>query len=355
MTQEKSNKFQLLEAGRGFAALLVVVLHTRNMMAQPRFFNTELLGGYLGNFNVGVDFFFVLSGFIIAWVHWGDIGNRQRIGNYATKRFLRIYPPYWGILIPLIVLYLIFPRAGIPSQHDPVNIVLSVFLAPYTSQPVLGVAWTLTHEIFFYLLFGIIIYLGRNALLVLPVWAVAIVAANLSGPLDYPLSFFLSPFNLEFIMGIAAGALLRRYSIPAPRVMLVVSAAVFIAIMVFAHKIQDNNLFARIAFGIPAMVFVLAAVEIDRAKPIPVPKFALLLGAASYSIYLIHPVALSFMTNALSRIHFDLLPIGVAALIIFLVGVAVGVIYHLLFEKRLMNLFRNLLNAWFGQRKPSTV
>ena len=354
MVEEKRGKFELLEVGRGFAALLVVVLHTHNIVAQPRFFNTELLDGYLKNFNVGVDFFFVLSGFIIAWIHWSDIGNRARLGDYARKRFLRIYPPYWGILAPLIALYLLAPSAGIPSQHDPVNIVMSIFLVPYTSQPVLGVAWTLTHEIFFYLLFGLIIYIGRSALLILPVWAVAIIVANFGGDaLDYPLSFFFSAFNLEFIMGVFAGMILRRYTMPAPVFFLVASLAVFIVGMVFGGNIQDNNLVGRLSFGIPATVFVLAAVEIDRRTPFRIPKLALLLGAASYSIYLVHPVALSFVTNALSRI--DAMPVGVAAVLIFLAGAIAGILYHLILEKRLMNLFRALLDSWLRVRKPSTV
>jgi peptidoglycan/LPS O-acetylase OafA/YrhL len=355
MIKEKPGKFELLEAGRGFAALLVVVLHTRNIMTQPRFFGTELFGGYLKNFNVGVDFFFVLSGFIIAWVHWKDLGDRSRLGNYAAKRFLRIFPPYWGILFPLIALYLIFPGAGVPSQHDPLNIFFSIFLVPYIYQPVLGVAWTLTHEMFFYVLFGLIICLGRRALVLLPVWAAAIVMANLSGNLEYPLSFFFSPFNLEFIMGVSAALFLHRYTVPVPRILLVISAIVFIGFMMLGGNIQDNNLVARLAFGIPSMVFVLAAVEIDRQTPIRVPKLALLLGAASYSIYLVHPVALSFMSNALSRIHSNLVPIWVIGLVIFLTGAVAGTLYHLVAEKRLMKLFRNILNSWFNVTKPSAV
>ncbi len=105
-----------------------------------------------------MDFFFVLSGFIITWIHWSDIGRKERIRSFAAKRFVRIFPPYWFILAPLVILYLVFTGAGQPSQRDPVNIILSILLLPNPVQPVLGVAWTLTHEIFFYALFAAIIW-----------------------------------------------------------------------------------------------------------------------------------------------------------------------------------------------------
>jgi peptidoglycan/LPS O-acetylase OafA/YrhL len=331
-------KFNLIEVGRAVASLLVVCHHAGNIMAQPRFFGGEPFASHFRNFNVGVDFFFVLSGFIIAWIHWSDIGEKSRLGSYLRKRFLRIYPPYWGVVIPLIMLYLIFPSAGTPSQRDPVNIILSIFLLPYVAEPVLGVAWTLTHEIFFYALFALILVSGRRSLMILPLWGLAILVAHLAEPLPYPLSFFLSPFNLEFIMGVGAAALLKHRSIPQPFAFAATGAIVFLALTLFAVHIQDDPLIGRLAFGIASVFFVLGAVEIERRQTIRLPPGLLFLGAASYAIYLVHPVALSFGVQALTRLAHRAIPLDIAALILFAISVAAGSLYHVVAEKNLVRI-----------------
>ncbi len=145
-----ATKFGLLELGRGVAAALVVFHQAGDVLTEPRFFGVEGFGGHLCNFNVGVDFFFVLSGFIIAWVHWRDIGDPDRLGRYVVRRFARIYPPYWCILFPLIVLYQMFPGTGAPSRHDIATALLSIPLLPDINPPVLGVGgalWLRGHRV----------------------------------------------------------------------------------------------------------------------------------------------------------------------------------------------------------------
>ena len=343
-THANRDKFGSIEVGRGIAALLVVFHHTGSIMSEPRFFNAEPFARHFRNFNVGVDFFFVLSGFIITWIHWDDIGLKNRIGSFAAKRFVRIYPPYWLILLPLIILYLLFTRAGQPSQHDPINIVLSILLLPYTAEPVLGVAWTLTYEIFFYVLFAvIIIWAGRKALWVLPAWALATLGANILEalrvipPLTYPASFFLSPFNLEFIMGVAAAMVLRHARIPAPWLVAGLGVATFLTLMWFFVDIQEIPLVGRLAFGTASTLFVLGAVEIERVKPLKLPKFLLLFGASSYAIYLAHSVELSFSINLSSRLGISTyLSLNTIAIGLAVLATAFGIAYHYVVERRVV-------------------
>jgi peptidoglycan/LPS O-acetylase OafA/YrhL len=351
LKHSEKGKFGTIEIARGVASALVVFHHAGNIMAQPRFYNAEPFWGHFRNFNVGVDFFFVLSGFIIAWIHWDDIGKKGRLSPYARKRFLRIYPPYWGVLLPLILLYLVFPNAGIPSQHDPVNVVLSIFLLPYTSQPVLGVAWTLTHEIFFYALFALIIILGRKSLAILPLWAVTITAAHFAELLPYPLSFFFSPFNLEFIMGVGAAAFLRRQHIPLPFVFAVFGTIAFFSLTLFAVHIQDNPLVGRLAFGISSTLFVLGAVEIERRHLVQLPRILLFFGASSYAVYLVHPIALSFTVQAVSRLIGNKFSLDVVAFVLFSVGLSAGCLYNIFAEPNLVNIGRKVLSAGCRDKK----
>lgn len=343
-----------LEIGRGVAAFLVVLHHAGAIAEEPRFYGDVPFGGHLHYFYVGVDFFFVLSGFIITWVHWDDLGDRSKLGGYARKRFLRIYPPYWGVLLPLTLLYLMFPAAGIPSQRDPVNILMSALLLPYPPLPVLGVAWTLVHEIFFYALFGLVIVVGRKGLWLMPAWAALIVAGALAGPLPFPASFFLSPFNLEFIFGVGVAVLLRHRTMPLPGLLAFMGAAAFLAFMLFFPAVQVEPLHGRIAFGLAAALFVAGIVEIEWHRPLALPRLLVLFGAASYAVYLVHPVALSFATHALTRLAGRTLPLEAAVVVTALAATAAGIAYHLTLEKPLTAAARSALKHLGALRFPQS-
>lgn len=356
MSDQTRSKFALIEFGRGAAASIVVLHHAGSFMAQPHLFGVEPLNGLFRNFNVGVDFFFVLSGFIIAWVHHDDIGRAGRTGSYARKRFLRIYPPYWGILFPLVLYYALAPGAGSPEQSDPINTVLSIGLLPYTSQPVLGVAWTLTHEIFFYAVFAAVIVCGRRALWALPVWAVAIVAAHvLFDGLPFPLSFLLSPFNLEFLMGVGAALLLRARRLPMPWVLAAAGLVAFVLLMVFAPNIQDDMLVGRLAFGSAAALFVFGVVEGERSRrtPLPLPPALAYFGAASYAVYLVHPIALLLLLRVVRKLGGLGLGPDVLVFVVTAGAILFGSLYHSMVEWRLVALARRVLSYVGGDRSAT--
>lgn len=328
-------RFDGIEVGRGIAACLVVLHHAGNNIAEPRFYDTVLWGGALENFNVGVDFFFVLSGFIIAWVHWPDIGHSGRVGRYALRRFLRIYPPYWGIMLPLAAAYLMLPGAGRSHQHDLWNVVVSAALLPYPEPPILGVAWTLVHEMVFYVVFGALIVLGRAAAWLLPAWGVAIVLAQAFTPLPFPLSILLNAFNLEFLFGVAAALWLRRHEVPFPRLVALAGLAAFLGFLLFARTIQDVSIVGRLAFGLSALAGILGTVEWERSRGLRVAKPLLALGAASYAIYLVHGVAMSATIHVLTRFGLRTAPLPLVLLILTSAGVVAGLVYHSLVERPL--------------------
>jgi exopolysaccharide production protein ExoZ len=350
MVDRDKTKFGAIEVGRGVAACLVVFHHANDIISEPRFYGSEPYAGHLRNFNVGVDFFFVLSGFIIAWVHWHDIGDKSRLETYVKKRFLRIYPPYWGVLLPLIALYVMFPAAGVPSQHDPLNIVTSFFLLPNTYPPVLGVAWTLVHEIFFYAIFAAIIAIGRHGLWLLLIWAIAIVVGDFVGAPHFPISFVLNPFNIEFILGVGGALLLKHRIIPLPGLLVSAGIASFLSLMLFAVHIQDEPLVGRLAFGLPALLFVLGVVELERGGAIRLHPVLVFFGAASYAIYLVHPVALSFAIHALDRAFERSLPLSAVVFISALFAIGNGLAYHRFIEPVLTSSMRDFLRRMTSVR-----
>lgn len=337
------NRLSWLEAGRGIAALLVVLHHAGSILAEPRFFGRNAFHSHLGNFNVGIDFFFVLSGFIITWAHWRDIGQPAKVGGFLKKRFVRIYPIYWIILLPLCAAYLATPGSGRGSQHDLGNVLLSFTLLPNPQQPILGVAWTLTYEVFFYALFVAVIAFGRRSLPLLMLWPVAIVAAGLAGPRPFPTSFLLSPFDLEFVAGAAAAWLLRTRSLPFPRLLMAAGAAIFILSMLFWSTSQDDPLVGRLVYGGGALLFVLGSVQLEERRPAALPRLAMLLGAASYSIYLVHPLALSIGSQLIRHSLGHRISAEVAVLILAPFACCAGVLFHFLVETPLTGWLRRRL------------
>lgn len=325
-----------LEAGRGLAALLVLLFHVSRIIAQPRFYGELPWDGVFEKFDAGVDFFFVLSGFIIAWVHWSDIGVPNRLSHYAVRRFLRIYPPYWAVLFPLSFAYFLFPSAGLPSQHDTANFFASFFLFPYPEQPVVGVAWTLVREVIFYFLFGLLIVFGRRMFLVLAGWSIGIVGANIAfGELTYPLSIFLDAHNIEFIMGMGAAFWARYLPVTFPRLLTIAGAGLFLSQLVIVDPLLDHPLISCGGFGFTAMLALVGIVKWEKSGKLTVALPLRFLGAASYSIYLTHGIAISiaihFVTQVLSRDVSPLIPV----LFLTAVGIVFGIVFHVLIERPL--------------------
>src|SRR5579864_9480491 len=99
---------QSVRAFRGAAALLVLFFHASSVSTfflHSDFWSWLFFFGYSG-----VDFFFVLSGFIIFLTHRADIGRSERLNAYLTKRFIRIYPVYWTVALVLVPVYFGTPR-----------------------------------------------------------------------------------------------------------------------------------------------------------------------------------------------------------------------------------------------------
>lgn len=148
-------KLDLIQIFRGLAALIVVLHHitaSNGFYFQYLPFNNIFKAGWNG-----VDFFFVLSGFIITYVHYKDLGHQNRIPSYLTKRIIRIYPPYWIFAIISTIFYFFIHTVNTDSL---LFIVKSFFLVPQDHNPVLDVGWSLVHEIVFYILFAIYIFGG---------------------------------------------------------------------------------------------------------------------------------------------------------------------------------------------------
>lgn len=139
---------QSLQAGRALASLAVVAHHAQaavQAFAGPFAGASVFHLGYLG-----VDFFFVLSGFII---FHATVGKGRTAAHYAKGRFQRVYLPYLPVGIGIALLYTILPQLSAASRDWAWLPTLT--LAPVNQSTALSVAWTLKHETLFYTIFGL--------------------------------------------------------------------------------------------------------------------------------------------------------------------------------------------------------
>ena len=232
---------------------------------------------------------------------------------------------------------------------------MSIPLLPYVNPPVLGVAWTLTHEMFFYALFGVTIALGRRAIWILPAWGVSILAAQFAGDLAFPASFLFSPFNLEFLLGVAGAVWLRGHRVPAPRLLLTVGVAAFAVALVFGVHLQDTPIVGRAVFGGAAFIALLGAVEFERSRELRFHPALALFGAASYAVYLLHPEAISVLAQIFASLTPRGAPIEMTIVVISLIAIAAGMLFHRLVEAPLTRWTRRTLSAWLSRTPPAAA
>ena len=158
-----------IEACRGIAAAAVVLYHAARHL--NKIYGLPSLTAVFQFGHAGVDLFFVISGFIILYVHYRDINSPARLRHYVGRRFTRVMPTYW-VALALTVLLAAGGHAGLPSLSD---LIWSVSLAPSDHQLLLGIAWTLRYEIIFYALFCILIVNRIAGLVTMSVWLAAII------------------------------------------------------------------------------------------------------------------------------------------------------------------------------------
>lgn len=199
------------------------------------------------------------------------------------------------------------------------------------------------HEMLFYTLFGLHIFKGRTAIFLLPLWGAGIILADFFQPLRFPWSFFLSAYNIEFLLGIAAALALKTMKIPSPKILLATGVSVFSASMLFGMQIQDDPLVGRLVFGLSAMVFILGMVGWERSSSITIPAPLRLLGATSYAIYLVHPVAIPLGANVVSRLVSKTVRIELAIVALAGIGILAGCLYHLWLERPRTTVIRRRL------------
>lgn len=286
---------------RALAAYAVVLYHCLTRFLHPA---DPLAASYLDLPSGGVDLFFVISGFVM--VH--TTRDEEGPGWFAAKRIARIVPLYWIATLVVIAFVLVRPWTFSQAPLTPDAILASLFFIPYAdasgqAYPILGVGWTLNYEMMFYALFAASLLLPRAWRLAGVVVLIALVwlVANLSGP-GLIASFYARPITFEFAAGCILAHAMRRPEMAVfvratPMWPFALAGAAGFAILPALIPLGQPSLFR---YGLPALLLVFAAVAQDLYRTPARETLLTRLGDASYSAYLLHPIIIVCLAQALT-------------------------------------------------------
>jgi exopolysaccharide production protein ExoZ len=341
----KSNYLDILQIFRGIAALMVVLHHSIGSIKYYHKVDNYFLDyiGAIGKY--GVDFFFVLSGFIITYTAYFKYEESNAFNNYVKNRLIRIYVPYLPIGIFLLLLYTLFPSFS--NSNRDISVFTSLTLIPF-GNPALSVAWTLSFELCFYLLFSISFFSKKMWNVFILLWLILILLFNytlLSNIkfLEYPIFRVLfSTYNIEFILGyILAIVILKKIifklNIGFVVLLLLVSAFLYLKFINYTFfNFSINFLFSILSFW----AVYISIVYFN--KKIKTTSVFMMIGNATYSIYLVHNPLQMIFIRVYPKINSTLTLIFALFLVVVFCCI-IGYMYYLLFEKKAIALVKNSL------------
>ncbi|NND45016.1 MAG: acyltransferase [Xanthomonadales bacterium] len=298
---------------RFIAAMLVVLYHTSAYMPAG---NTAGHGLYAAGTAIGfagVDIFFVISGFIMAHTTLREAGTADG-WSFARRRLARIYSGHWPFFL---VALLVFNWTR--SEHvAQANLLNSFLLWPQPlNRNLLEITWTLSFELYFYLLFTLLVWWSpprRRPGVCGVVFALLLgltlyrhfVAERFALEHFYYIPFWnhflLSPFVLEFFAGTLVAYRLHRHPGGPGLAWLVAGVALFLGAgglnaWGYAGQIEQGfHVVPRVlAFGAASAMIVTGLVRMEHRGRVAPRAFSLAGGGASYAIYLSHIPVLSLL------------------------------------------------------------
>lgn len=328
--------FNSIQALRGITALFVALEHVR----------------FLNCGAFGVDIFFCISGFMAMFA------SHYTAKDFLKKRLIRIYPFYALMTIGTFFLLLLFPGMFHLTQAKPSFLIKSLLFIPFEIsegiiQPLVRVGWTINYEMLFYLIFALCMRISHKyrGLLCSGVLILLVLCSHLLPHNSTLLRFYGDYIQLEFILGIVSYYAVRKlygfleknkttslsaYGFFAP----LPAIALFFILAMTKQQTPIADMGRVIYWGIPAFIIVLSAFVTDLY--LKTPKFLVVLGNISFSIYLIHYYPLMFIDRKLFSLEFFSFPAVLVTLLGLALVIALAYIAHILIEKKLTTYLHRL-------------
>jgi exopolysaccharide production protein ExoZ len=370
-SNDTSGKLLSVQMLRGLAASLVVYAHAIDYQVNLNIGTSMQQGFYfLANFGaVGVDIFFVISGFIIS-LSARRFVRPDGVRDFLLKRLIRIVPNYWIVTtITLFSLLCSEDFGGLTIRQ----LLKSILILPFFDTgwfifPILVLGWTLAFEAYFYGVIALsLLFKRRNFMIYCVLLIVTLVVFGIiAQPINHVFfRFITNPMNLEFVLGCLIGMLYETRAKVRPSIawgsVLLGLALLGVTLLVGygeiseAERIINGDLAGLrvMLWGVPSALLVTGIIFVELSAPLKMPPVIALIGDASYSIYLTQYLALAGISQIWQGLALQAPDLFILVAVSFSTIVGIGV-YHLL-EKRLLNYLMLQYKKYMPQRHASPV
>ncbi len=307
-------KIAAIQDLRGIAVLYVVLFHVGNICGYRIFIHGA----------TGVSLFFIISGFIIAFVHKNDRGVRDAV-IFIKKRMARIYPPF---IITMFVTLFLFVCTGMGSDfhRDIINIARNILLIQLPTQSIHPYSWSLVYELYYYLTFCLFVIIFRiNIILYATLMAMPFIIMHYGFGINADADMIVfKGANIFFGVGAIAGYFFDKLKFETGYIATSAALLLFIATP-FLYK--GFWLFLAVT-AILFIVYLQSRYSIGFLNKI---------GNASYSIYLIHAIVLMILKTVIKSRNVYIF------VLLLVVSLLSGYLYYVFVEKKMIRLAYKLL------------
>jgi exopolysaccharide production protein ExoZ len=299
---------------------------------------------------IGVQIFFVISGFVMILSHYKDFGVPKKPEAFIRKRISRIIPLYW-----LTSLIYLTKQWAVGSAPGITAVVLSLLFIPHQEAgetfgwPLYGLGWTLEYEMGFYLIFAIgLFWKPRYGISFVILFFVELIALSVGADLN-SLTYFGQPIVGFFIAGMIIGLLRAKIVLKKvwrPNFETAVALSLTLSVMgcAIAYSAEESNLIrSTIVAGLCVAAAATCALADESRRRGTLEAVAKSLGDATYSIYLTHSFVIG-PAGRLAGFFWPAMPAFLFAGMMIPVCCVIGVLTYRYVEKPMVMACFSLLS-----------
>lgn len=313
---------------------------------------TKLYDGSAWGF--GVPLFFAISGFIMVVTSAEAFGSGSAAMDFMRRRIFRIVPLYWAVTTVALVLALARPNLSNAPPGDYLYLAASYLFWPYQcltgyARPLATPGWTLNLEMLFYVVFAVALLFRRRIGLPLLFASLGLlVAARVSRLLPgVALNFWGDPIVLGFLFGAAAGiAFNNGWRLSGLAVTVLAAIGFGVAFGTSLPAGAEDDLLPRLWSAAPAALILIAFAlgpQVDEKRSLW--RVALLIGDASYSLYLVHEFLLRLLSLSWFKSPLATLPLWTFIPLGFAIVVPVAILTYWYFERPVTRWLNNKIKT----------
>ena len=310
---------------RFVAAAVVVVSHSYNVFGFPK----QVSVG-----DAGVDIFFIISGIVIS-LSTRDGSSPLR---FAIKRFIRVVPSYW-IATSTMIAFTYYQRKVLPPFEDTWRSLLILPKWGTDWWPIIFPGWTLNYEALFYVAFGLcLLFLKRNVGITCAILFALLASIKVPVPFSDG-AIFKTEICLEFIYGL----LLAEWIKTKPQLNHGLGLFCLAAAVVGFFLNQYGAVTRVVGWGVPSALLVVGFIQFEDLPKLRSRLF-LLLGDASYPIYLFHIPVMLALREISNDVGYDIRQVPMFAIALATVlSIGVGILFRLAIESPMLKFLDGVL------------